>query len=102
MFKKSITPEEVVEFLNEAIKLNSSAMHMLINSRVQCNEALAKHPTIQVMKGPQGVDWSVGMLGILNGIFGINENGYGCIVADFDSETQQLKRFYIDYEGKNK
>ena len=102
MIKKSVTPEEVVELLNNAIATDQRAMNLLINQRVQANESMAKHPTIQVMKGPQGAAWSVGMLGILNGLFGVNEHNYGCIFADFDDETKRLKRFFVKYDGKNK
>jgi len=98
MIKKSVTPEEVVELLNEAVKLDPTAMDLLVNSRVSCNKELGAHPTIQVMVGLQRV---VGMLGILNGIFGVNENGWGCFQIMFDDTTKKLTGFKVDYNGKN-
>jgi hypothetical protein len=46
-----------------AMELDPRAMYDLIEARVPCNAALAKHPTIQVTK-----DGKVGFVGLLNGI----------------------------------
>lgn len=93
MLKKSITSQEVVEFFNSLIVIDPGAIQTLINTRVQCNEAMTNHPTVQVVIVPRSIIHSVGMLGILNGMFGINENGWGCITVIFDDETGVIKKF---------
>lgn len=86
--KSSITIDEVIELLNEVVKLDQLAITDLVNSRVPCNLALADHPTIQVGKLESFSDpdrkWRVGLLGLLNGFFGIAEDGYGTIAANFE------------------
>jgi len=87
------TAQQVVDLLNEAARLDPEAVLELINARVPCNEALNAHPTIQT--GPRrGIDPrhdkrnEVGLLGILNGIFGTFEDGRGCIVATLHDDRR--------------
>jgi hypothetical protein len=83
--KESITVDEVVEFLNQAIATDAEAIHNLCNIRFQCNETLANHPTIQVQsyKTDSGL-FRVGFLGVLNGLFGIDaRTGFGSIAGVF-------------------
>ena len=84
---KKVTAEDAVALLNEAVKLDPEAMHALVASRVPCNDEFADHPTIQVLdldrKGNKPV---VGLLGILNGLFGIRENGQGYLAASVDDD----------------
>lgn len=98
--------DTAIRLLNEALAADRDAMEKLISNRVNCNEVLAKHPTIQVkafaekgssygkseVTGPL-IRYSVGMLGIINGIFGADENENGFIAARFDDETHQLVAF---------
>jgi hypothetical protein len=53
-----------LDTLNEAIKADRDAVDMLCEHRVECNDELADHPTIQVCGNPT----VVGMIGIINGI----------------------------------
>ena len=82
--------EHAIDVLNRATKKDARAMGELCSHREECNDILAEDDTIQVG------DWygktKVGMLGILNGIFGINEHGYGPIGAVFD-EYNRLEGF---------
>lgn len=88
--KATVTPEEVVQVLNEAVKLDPKAMYALVEARVPCNEALADHPTIQVSAydeqtgEPTPGQFKVGILGLLNGLFGTDSKGWGYIMANFD------------------
>lgn len=101
MIKESITVDDVVTLLNEALGLDREAIDTLVGTRVLCNSALASHPTIQVMGsqmtgGPQ--PYRVGLLGVLNGLFGIDDKGFGPIAAVFDdppdpSDDKILTRF---------
>jgi len=81
MIKQQITIKEVIDFLNELVELDNAAIESLINSRVNCNKAMADHPTVQVRQWPSEEGFEVGLLGVLNGMFGVNEDGWGGIVA---------------------
>lgn len=81
--KESVTIDEAIALLNEAVDLDADAMHRLVNKRVRCNAALADHPAIQVLNSAPS---AVGLLGILNGLFGVDERGWGAITAVYDGE----------------
>lgn len=74
--------ERALQVLNELVQADPVAAKALVETRVPCNGALLTHPTIQVV-GNTSDGFRVGMLGILNGIFGI-EDGWGPIAAVFD------------------
>lgn len=87
----SVTINEALKILNEAVKRDPDAIKELINARVPCNEVLADHPTIQVAAlndnhfyGGTVTRYEVGLLGILNGIFSIDQNGCGYIASETD------------------
>ena len=77
MIKQSVTPQEVVDFLNELLKVDRLAINAIFNIRVHCNKEMAEHPTVQVGRNEEVCQ--VGIVGILNGLFGTYESGYGCI-----------------------
>ena len=83
MLKESVTIEDVIALLNDACEKDLDAMDALAKARVACNDALAAHPTIQVGK-LGGDEYKVGIIGILNGIFGTADDGYGAIAGTFD------------------
>lgn len=83
----NLIPDQIIdrflEILNRACKSDKEAIFRLINNRVQCSKELADDPTIQV--GSVGKDFKVGMLGVINGLCGIDhKSGYGPISAIFD------------------
>ena len=82
MLKESVTIDDVIELLNDAFAKDPEAMSLLAQARVVCNDMLADHPTIQVGKFDE--KYKVGLIGILNGIFGTNDKGWGVISGDFD------------------
>lgn len=81
MYKLSITVDEAIALLNEAVALDRPAMAALLANRVPCNEALADHPSIQVQAQHGG--YHVGLLGIINGLFGVDDEGKGLICYVF-------------------
>ena len=80
MYRESITIEDALEVLNRATKADPQAMRELVAARMPCNAALRDDPTIQV-SGSGSDDAEVGLLGIINGMFGIDEDGWGPLGA---------------------
>lgn len=85
--------ETVIEYLNELIKLDPHAMDQLVKNRVECNQRLASHPTAQsiLISEIDGERYEIGILGVLNGLFGIDDQGWGGIVAMFDDNGILMK-----------
>jgi len=84
MTKESITIDDVVAYLNKLVALDKPAMAALIANRVPCNQQMADHPTVQVRAMHGG--FSVGLIGIINGMFGINVDGWGPITWIFEED----------------
>jgi len=95
--------DKAIEVLNRAVKQDAQAMTYLMEYRVQVNDGLADDPTIQVLdytdivqKGPMGLERKtpvLGTLGLINGIFGIREDGWGYITMVADDTTGLILRF---------
>lgn len=81
-------PGLVVALLNEALELDPVAISALCVHRVPCQIGLAMHPKIQVLQiGAQSLaQYEVGMIGILNGLSGVDATGKGAIAAEFDDK----------------
>ena len=81
---KTVTSKDAVNLLNEMLEADAEALQSLVEDRCPCNEAMAEHPTIQVGErtGEPLAEkrWEVGLLGVMNGLFGIDEAGAGEIV----------------------
>jgi hypothetical protein len=80
---KDVSVIEAVAVLNRALEKDPFAMNALINHRVPCGIDLAKDETVQVGHPDDlvGLGFEVGMLGIINGIFGVRPNKCGYIAA---------------------
>ena len=87
MIKETVTLEETAEYLNELLKTDPGTINALFNIRSTCTEAFANHPTVQVGCQGEGKNrWcQVGFIGILNGLFGIDEKGWGHLVLTLDN-----------------
>ena len=79
MIKENISLDETIEFLNILLLIDQEAIQNLVNARVICNNRLARHPTVQVYG--DGENLVVGLLGILNGLFGTDDKHHGAIGA---------------------
>jgi len=86
MIKETVTIDDFIKLLNELIALDKPAIGSLIANRIPCNEALAKHPTVQVSAQHGG--FYVGLLGIFNGLFGVDDKGYGPIALEFEDNPK--------------
>ena len=86
-----MSPQEMadhfVERLNEMVAADPNVIHRLVEHRIPCNDALAAHPTVQVVPGNE-----VGLLGVLNGLIGVDADGWGYLAANFD-DTGKLTGF---------
>lgn len=91
-FKKRIGADDTIKLLNEMLEADPEATSQLVNYRVPCNEDLGAHPTIQVGSYPDGNGpIRVGLIGVLNGQFGTDERGWGCIAAIYDDDGTLLR-----------
>lgn len=92
--KASMTVDEVIAFLNSLLAIDPEAIKNLMWHRVRCNGSMADHPSVQVSAYPDKNKPAVGLLGILNGMFGIDEEGWGQIVVMSDDKTEDIIKFY--------
>lgn len=75
-----------VDVLNRIHSKDRTVLPALIFFRTPCNDELANDETVQCGL-VEGTDkFEVGFLGVLNGIFGIDERGWGYIYAHFDDD----------------
>lgn len=93
MLKETVTVQDVCDVLNEMLKLDKDCITALVNHREPCNEAVANHPTIQVQQYPGDIS-RVGLIGVLNGMFGIREDGMGALamVIEDNGDISGFKR----------
>jgi len=86
---------DMAAFLNTLLDADQSFVERLISHRLPCNEAIANHPSVQV--GNKGAGYEAGILGVLNGFFGVFDNGprrgWGALMAVYEGE--RLVRFAI-------
>jgi hypothetical protein len=93
--------QRIVDYMNELIALDRPCIGALIANRIPCNDAFVDHPTCQVSSQHGG--HHVGVLGLLNGLCGVHDDGprkgWGSIAAEFDEPKDgcyaSLKRFII-------
>ena len=62
-----------VDLLNDVLERDPEAITKLVNMRIDCNERLANHPTVQVHKFDDV--YRIGVLGLLNGVLGGGPSG---------------------------
>ncbi len=84
--KQTITADSVIKMLNDANRLDPKAVSSLfLRRRVTCNRWLAEHEHIQVRTRRGGSPpYKVGVLGIINGMFGTDARGFGPIAMCID------------------
>lgn len=105
----TITIEDAIRVLNRMLEADPVATQSLVQKRVPCNQALANDPMVQVHSTPVfrikpgplgrhvgeriGQDHKVGLLGVVNGLFGKDGDDWGPIAAVYDDHTGRLQRF---------
>lgn len=93
MLKESVSVQDVCDLLNEMLKADYGCVEALVSYRAMCSDIIADHPTIQVRKFKDDEFPTVGILGILNGLFGIREDGMGALCMEVDDEDGTILGF---------
>jgi hypothetical protein len=91
----ALLADELVARLNSLIKKRPirEDIGSLLLTNVPCHEPTIKHPTIQTQA------WRLGVLGLLNGLVGVDPNlkggkkGHGYISAVFEDDGAELVCF---------
>lgn len=91
MIKRLITAQDVCDLMNDLLQLDRSCVNEMIKTRFRCNQDTADHPTVQVRKYPEDEYFTVGLIGILNGLFGIREDGFGGLCYECDEDGNVIK-----------
>lgn len=84
MLKEKVSVDDVCNLLNELLELDPICTHSLLLNRSICNNAVAEHSTIQVQQNARDLFPSVGLIGFLNGLFGVRVDGMGPICVEMD------------------
>src|SRR5512142_1114730 len=94
--RQHVKPQDVVDLLNELLQMDRDAIGCLVEYRARCHDNIVNHPTVQC------VGQTVGMLGILNGLFGVEDRtNYGAIAANYDDDDR-LTHFSLVEHSKIK
>ena len=91
--KRTILPEDVAGLLNEMLDIDPVSTKALIKHRVVCNHKMKKHYDLQINVDDPNFP-KIGLLGVLNGLFGKSPKGNGFIVAKI-SEGGQYLNFFV-------
>jgi hypothetical protein len=92
MYKTQVSSYDIVNFLNELLKLDNDMINCLCFQRIPCNQLIVNHPSVQVSQINN--NFCVGLLGILNGLIGVDKEHYGCI----QTETEQCSFYPTGYK----
>jgi len=83
---------EVCAYLNELLEADQLTLHRMVEARFRCNRKLLEHPTAQV-DASRGTP-VVGLLGIINGLIGVDDNRWGYVTALYGS-NHELEKFVL-------
>lgn len=80
--------DHAIRVLNEALEADPLAVRRMMECSVIVNRTLAEHPTIQVgLTVPESEEYfSMRPLGLINGLFGADEDSWGFIAMELDAE----------------
>jgi len=84
---EKVTLDDVCKLFNDLLEKDPDCVKQLVTQRVRCNRDVADHPTVQVTNYEKDdKTFSVGILGVINGLFGMNENGDGMFGMEIDDD----------------
>ena len=90
MLKEKITAQDACDLLNELLMLDYGCTASLIMHQECCNDAVAKHPFVQVQCYKKDKYPLLGIVGVINGMFGTREDGMGAICYEIDVNDKIL------------
>jgi hypothetical protein len=82
---------DVARQLNSFLRIDPNAINRLFSHRVSCNWRLANHPTVQVRGNNRR--YSVGVLGIINGLLLGRGGSKTVVVARVSARTHRIIGF---------
>ena len=89
------------DYLNKLVALDQGAMHLLIETRFPCNQAMVDDPHVKVATIPHPTDPSlfppqpfVGLLGVINGFLS-KEAGPAYLLVARDTDEGALINFAL-------
>lgn len=101
---KSTAPDiglalRIIDLMNDLHQRDPSAIDTLMRFRVMANDALGDHPTVQVAAESNGCSLSI--LGILNGLCGVDARGYGPVTMCVNGNDAHwtVRRFELTEVG---
>lgn len=86
---------EAADYLNEILALDPKAANALLGFRVPVSPSLSEHPEMVVRK-EEGGGFTVGLLGVINGLLG--RAGEGHVAVALDEETGEAA-WFEEYGG---
>ncbi len=86
MLSRSISIEDVVETLKQWARFDPDAIRKVFETRVPCNEFLkeAGIPTAALMSGGGFPEFHIGVIDLINALFGKGNDSLGAIAMDFE------------------
>lgn len=85
--RESITIDEAIAILNKALEIDRRAIsELVLDHRIKCNSELFEDETIPVSRSSNNGCFIVGLLDVLNGLFGgirINFDPDGGVIKSF-------------------
>lgn len=94
--KESVTIEDCVNYLNSLTKADPLAMRAFLCIRMPCNYELAIHPIAQISDSWEEwhtVGFTIDLMGIINGLFGIDKNNWGLIAYKLSEDGKVFEFF---------
>jgi hypothetical protein len=89
---------DIVVYLNTLIAADGEAMHALVEYRAPCNQTMTNHPTAQVSSPVVSEGSCLGLLGVLNGLVGVDAGSWGYIASNYDDDGK-LRYFSVRNPG---
>lgn len=84
--------DRAVKVLNEALEADRQTIDQIFRTEFRCNEELGDYPSIQV--GPSFEPYFeaevVRVLGLINGLFGVDDRGRGPISMTVNGRDEEL------------
>ena len=101
MSDNKISAQDAVDYLNSVIECDPLAFRAFMCVRIPCNKKLAEHPTAIVDVWSEG--FQIGLMGLINGMFSLSEEGTGKIWYTMDDDGNFLteKRLFTKEDNNN-